>query len=123
MMISGRDTLRALVEVVAESVLPTGIVPVTAAVTVIRYGESLAARVRFDERDWEDCDPHRLATYVSEAPQDLSMRLREIAASGERALTRARELQAAGASAVSAELERIRRLRSRVEALSPPREV
>jgi GTP-binding protein EngB required for normal cell division len=60
----GKSTL--LNALVGEPVLPTGVVPITAAVTVIRYGEPVAARVRFGERDWEDCDPRNLATYVSE---------------------------------------------------------
>jgi GTP-binding protein EngB required for normal cell division len=60
----GKSTL--VNALVGESVLPTGVVPITAAVTVVRHGERLAARVRFGERDWEDCDPGCLATYVSE---------------------------------------------------------
>ena len=60
----GKSTL--LNALVSASVLPTGVVPVTAAVTVIRWGPRLAARVRFRDRDWEDCDPASLATYVSE---------------------------------------------------------
>jgi hypothetical protein len=60
----GKSTLlNALVEA---PVLPTGIVPITAAVTVIRYGAALGARVRCRDRDWEECDPRSLATYVSE---------------------------------------------------------
>jgi hypothetical protein len=47
-------------------VLPTGVVPITTAVTVVRWGDHLAARVRFRDRDWEDCDPPALSTYVSE---------------------------------------------------------
>jgi hypothetical protein len=47
-------------------ILPTGVVPITTAMTVVRYGETLAARVRFGERDWEECDPSALATFVSE---------------------------------------------------------
>jgi len=60
----GKSTLiNALVGV---SVLPTGVIPITTAVTVVRYGERLAARVRFAARDWEECDPGSLAAYVSE---------------------------------------------------------
>lgn len=60
----GKSTLlNALVDT---PVLPTGVVPITAAVTVIRYGDRLAARVRFRDRDWEECDPSALGTYVSE---------------------------------------------------------
>lgn len=60
----GKSTLiNALVGV---TVLPTGIVPVTTAVTIVRHGPRLGARVRLNGRDWEDCDPEALATYVSE---------------------------------------------------------
>ncbi len=51
---------------IGEPVLPTGVVPITAAVTIVRHGECLAARVRFGERDWEECDPDTLSTSVSE---------------------------------------------------------
>ncbi|HBH00462.1 MAG TPA: hypothetical protein DDZ42_00870 [Candidatus Rokubacteria bacterium] len=60
----GKSTL--INALVGEPVLPTGVVPVTAAVTVVRFGARVAARVRFGERDWEDCDPRALATYVAE---------------------------------------------------------
>ena len=55
--------LNGLVE---EAVLPTGVVPITSAVTILRHGARLSARVRFRDRDWEECDPRALATYVSE---------------------------------------------------------
>ena len=51
---------------IGQPLLPTGVVPVTTAVTVVRYGPRLAARVRFGEREWEDCEPRDLVTYVSE---------------------------------------------------------
>ena len=60
----GKSTL--INALVGEPVLPAGVVPVTAAVTVVRFGARVAARVRFGERDWEDCDPRALATYVAE---------------------------------------------------------
>jgi len=60
----GKSTL--LNALVGEPILPTGVVPVTAAVTVIRQGEQLSARVRFAERDWEEVDPRSLSAYVSE---------------------------------------------------------
>ncbi len=60
----GKSTL--LNALIGEQVLPTGVVPITAAVTIVRYGERLAARVRFGERDWQECDPRALETYVSE---------------------------------------------------------
>src|SRR3990167_6362611 len=60
----GKSTL--INALVGEPVLPAGVVPVTAAVTVVRFGARVAARVRFGERDWQDCDPRALATYVAE---------------------------------------------------------
>ena len=60
----GKSTL--INALIGDAVLPVGVVPVTAAVTVVRFGERVAARVRFGERDWEDCDPRALATYVAE---------------------------------------------------------
>ena len=60
----GKSTL--LNALVGELVLPVGVVPITSAVTVLRHGERLAARVRFDGRDWEDCDPGALTRYVAE---------------------------------------------------------
>lgn len=51
---------------IGQPLLPTGVVPVTTAVTVVRYGPRLTARVRFGEREWEDCEPRDLVTYVSE---------------------------------------------------------
>lgn len=46
--------------------LPTGVVPVTSTVTIVRYGERLTSRVRFVGHDWEDCDPAAIERYVSE---------------------------------------------------------
>jgi predicted GTPase len=60
----GKSTL--VNALVGEPVLPTGVVPITAAVTVVRFGPELRARVRFADRDWEECDPRGLETYVSE---------------------------------------------------------
>jgi dynamin family protein len=61
----GKSTLiNALIEA---PVLPTGIVPVTSVLTVLRHGPRLAARVRHDDGEWEACDPAGLAGYVSEA--------------------------------------------------------
>jgi GTP-binding protein EngB required for normal cell division len=60
----GKSTLlNALLDT---TVLPTGVVPVTSTVTIIRHGERLAARVRFRGRDWEDCDATAIGLYVSE---------------------------------------------------------
>lgn len=60
----GKSTL--LNALIGEPVLPTGVVPVTSVVTVVRHGPRLAARVRCGERDWEECDPRTLAAYVTE---------------------------------------------------------
>ncbi|HKB24810.1 MAG TPA: dynamin family protein [Methylomirabilota bacterium] len=60
----GKSTL--LNALVGEPVLPTGVVPVTSVVTVVRHGPRLAACVRFKERDWEECEPRALSAYVSE---------------------------------------------------------
>lgn len=60
----GKSTL--INALVGEAVLPAGVVPVTSVVTVVRWGERRAARVRFGHRAWEDCDPGALEIYVSE---------------------------------------------------------
>jgi ribosome biogenesis GTPase A len=60
----GKSTL--INALVGAPVLPTGIVPITAAVTVVRHGDRLSARIRCGGRDWESCDPRGLATFVSE---------------------------------------------------------
>ncbi|PWU20536.1 MAG: hypothetical protein C5B48_12405 [Candidatus Rokuibacteriota bacterium] len=60
----GKSTL--LNALIGEPILPIGVIPITAAVTIVRHGERLAARVRFGQRDWEECEPRALATYVSE---------------------------------------------------------
>ena len=59
----GKSTLlNALVE---DSVLPTGIVPITTVPTVLRYGEQRSARVRFHGGTWTDLEPEELMEYVS----------------------------------------------------------
>jgi hypothetical protein len=61
----GKSTLlNALLE---RSILPIGVVPVTTAVTVLRYGQTLTARVHFSDGRRDEVDPERLADYVSEA--------------------------------------------------------
>jgi GTPase SAR1 family protein len=60
----GKSTLlNALVD---DPVLPTGVVPVTAIVTVLRYGHRRTARLRFAEGGWESIDPDGLSAYVTE---------------------------------------------------------
>lgn len=60
----GKSTL--LNALVGSPVLPMGVVPVTAVPTIIRYGESLAARVRFESAEWLDIPVSATAEYVSE---------------------------------------------------------
>jgi predicted GTPase len=60
----GKSTLlNALVE---SPILPTGVVPVTAVATVIRHGNNLAARIRFENGDWQEIDPGDLSRFVTE---------------------------------------------------------
>jgi hypothetical protein len=58
----GKSTL--LNALVGDPILPTGVVPVTSVVTVLRYGER-AARVKAGG-SWTPCDPSHLADFVSE---------------------------------------------------------
>ncbi len=61
----GKSTLvNALLE---RPVVPTGVVPVTTAVTILRHGADLAASVQFDDGRRVEVDPAALADYVSEA--------------------------------------------------------
>ncbi|MGB7435290.1 MAG: dynamin family protein, partial [Candidatus Acidiferrum sp.] len=60
----GKSTL--LNALVGDSVLPTGVVPITAVPTVLRYGEKRSARVRFQGGTWTDLVPEELVQYVSE---------------------------------------------------------
>jgi len=48
------------------NVLPTGTIPVTSVVTVLRYGEMLGARLRHPREAWQEIDPKDLELYVSE---------------------------------------------------------
>lgn len=47
-------------------VLPVGAIPVTSTIVVIRHGVQLAARVRFQDRGWEECEVGAVAAYVTE---------------------------------------------------------
>lgn len=60
----GKSTL--LNALVGDSVLPTGVVPITTVPTVLRYGEKRSARVRFQGGTWTDLAPEELMQYVSE---------------------------------------------------------
>jgi Dynamin family len=60
----GKSTL--LNALVGDSVLPTGVVPITTVPTVVRYGETRRARVRFEGGTWTYVLPEELMQYVSE---------------------------------------------------------
>jgi GTPase Era involved in 16S rRNA processing len=63
---------------VGQPIVPTGIVPVTAVPTVIRYGERLAARVRRIADGWASIDPGAVVDYVSEDRNPRNVRQVEI---------------------------------------------
>lgn len=60
----GKSTL--LNALVGEPILPAGVLPITAVVTVLRWGESPRARVRTISSGWLDIEPGELATFVTE---------------------------------------------------------
>jgi hypothetical protein len=60
----GKSTL--LNAIVRQPVLPVGVVPVTAVVTVVRHGEAPLARVRFAAGGWQEIATSDLAQYVTE---------------------------------------------------------
>jgi hypothetical protein len=60
----GKSTL--LDALVGDRILPTGVLPITAVPTVVRYGTSRRARVRLQEGSWKDIAPEELHQYVSE---------------------------------------------------------
>ncbi|MGC2816335.1 MAG: dynamin family protein [Candidatus Acidiferrum sp.] len=60
----GKSTL--LNALIGEVVLPTGVVPVTTVPSIIRYGKSLACRVRFENAEWVDIPMSAVEEYVSE---------------------------------------------------------
>jgi GTP-binding protein EngB required for normal cell division len=51
---------------VGDSVLPTGVVPVTAVPTIVRYGHFTTARVRFEAGEWTDISLKAVDEYASE---------------------------------------------------------
>jgi GTP-binding protein EngB required for normal cell division len=61
----GKSTL--LNALIGRAILPTGVVPVTTAVTVLRYGQTVTAWVRYSDGRQVAIDPERLPDYVSEA--------------------------------------------------------
>jgi GTP-binding protein EngB required for normal cell division len=60
----GKSTL--LNALIGHEVLPTGFVPVTAVPTVIRFGESLKARVHLRDGSWQEIAIPDLREYVTE---------------------------------------------------------
>ncbi len=60
----GKSTL--LNALIGEPLLPTGVVPVTSVVTIVRYGAERSARVRFATGTWESIALESLSAYVSE---------------------------------------------------------
>jgi hypothetical protein len=60
----GKSTL--LDALLGDRVLPTGVLPITAVPTVVRYGTSRSARVRFQGGEWMGVPLEDLTQYVSE---------------------------------------------------------
>lgn len=60
----GKSTL--INALIGEPVLPTGFIPVTAVPTVIRFGETLHARIRLNDGSWNDVPVPELKQYVTE---------------------------------------------------------
>ncbi len=60
----GKSTL--LNALVGQPVLPAAVVPVTSIPTILRYGDSLSARVRFQDAAWVEIPVPSVAEYVSE---------------------------------------------------------
>jgi len=60
----GKSTL--LNALLADRILPTGVLPLTTIPTIVRYASSRQARVRFEGGAWTDIAPEDLAQYVSE---------------------------------------------------------
>jgi GTP-binding protein EngB required for normal cell division len=60
----GKSTL--LNALIGEAVLPTGVVPVTSVPSVVRYGGSPSARVRFEHAGWTNIAVKEVNEYVSE---------------------------------------------------------
>ena len=60
----GKSTL--LDALLDDAILPTGVLPLTACPTVIRYGQARAARVRFGLGQWREIGLGEIGAYVSE---------------------------------------------------------
>ena len=61
----GKSTL--LNALIGESILPSGVVPVTSVPTILRFGESYRARVRLTHGGWTNISMAEIEQYVSEA--------------------------------------------------------
>ncbi len=61
----GKSTL--LNALLGEPLLPSGVVPVTAVATIVRFGKKKGARVRLSSREWTEVSVDCLEEYVSEA--------------------------------------------------------
>ena len=60
----GKSTL--LNALIGEPILPSGVVPVTAVPTILRFGETLGARVRLRSGEWTEIAVAEIEEYVSE---------------------------------------------------------
>src|SRR5271157_405300 len=60
----GKSTV--LNALLGDAVLPAGVVPITAVPTVVRFGRTRRARVRFRGGNWLDVRPEELQQFVSE---------------------------------------------------------
>lgn len=60
----GKSTL--LNALLSDRILPAGVLPLTTIPTIVRYGTSRRARVRFQGGTWTDIQPENLSEYVSE---------------------------------------------------------
>ena len=60
----GKSTL--LNALMGKPILPSGVVPVTAVPTILRFGETLGARVRLKSDEWTDIAIATIEEYVSE---------------------------------------------------------
>jgi GTPase SAR1 family protein len=60
----GKSTL--LNALLGDRILPTGVLPLTTVPTVVRYGSTRRARVRFQGGTWRDIPPEDLPEYVTE---------------------------------------------------------
>jgi tRNA U34 5-carboxymethylaminomethyl modifying GTPase MnmE/TrmE len=60
----GKSTL--LNAIVGERILPSGVVPVTAVVTLVRHGEDRHARIRYATGGWQDVAVADLPSFVTE---------------------------------------------------------